>query len=262
MSFRSKALALGLFAALFSAAGPLAASEPSWSFEEHPQPYGDQLAPSERDLLRQADDLDWPRRCPARLQAAFAIYKAHYPDYAAGAPSDVALKRWMDYMVSLGSNDASGCVVGLLEVAIDDLLFDEGPFPDLFCGKLAREPASEAEQLLSTLLAKMTEYAETLNRDAVEAFLRLGEDTVTTRFNPDIRYFLERTLAWQTGKPLSPEFREIVIADMGQERFDEVEKAYGRNDLRGVIETSPECTPWSDKIVPKEAPDVETIWRR
>ncbi|TPW27828.1 hypothetical protein FJU08_19050 [Martelella alba] len=234
------ALVLGLGG--FSCGSAVAAD--GWNFMMHPQPGDADLSAEESRRLDDAFAKDWPESCPARVEVAYEIYNQRYPAFSRSIAADQAFSLWADYVVSIGANTTSMCIINQLAQGIIGLDRGHGPFVNFFCGKPVTDPKNDDERYLAALFAKLTAYAELNSYNAVFELTALEFLQDMVRLNPDIRYFLERFVAFEELRPMSPALITTLGEAMGAERLAFVEEAFKHRDLASVIETSPACKPW------------------
>ena len=234
---------------LFTASLPAQATE-TWSFAEHPHPdFTDEYSAEEdaviADLEAMGAGFD---NCSAQIVFEYLIYNRRYPEFAFTHDFNEGLELWKQHVLEANRAASSYCIVIEVTEELRELYsYDFAtPTEGLFCGKHGRHPRDSAEDRIMALLDRLVSYAATGNYFALPALSEV-EDWSDIRLNPDIRYFVEARHERRYGNEPAPILRDTVIALQGEERLAFVEDAIARNDLAGVIATSPDCTAFTPK---------------
>ncbi|AJY45943.1 hypothetical protein [Martelella endophytica] len=181
--------------------------------------------------------------CPAQIVFEYLIYNRRYPEFAFTHDFNEGLEAWKLHVLKTDRASSSFCIVLEVTEELRELYsYDFAtPTEGLFCGKPGRPPRNAAEDRIMALLDRLVSYASTDNSFALPALSEV-EGWSDIRLNPDIRYYVEARDARRYGNEPAPILRDTVIALQGKERLAFVEDAIARNDLAGVIATSPDCS--------------------
>ncbi|WP_180900434.1 hypothetical protein [Martelella soudanensis] len=235
---------LGAIVLLFLAILQPAHAADRWSFETHPHPsYPDEYAQEDLAMIADINALGFDG-CAAQVAFDYLIYNRTYPDYALKHDGEDGLEAWKLHVLRTERSASAFCIVQTVSEALREVYIlrpSESRLDGLFCGRFGRPAETILEDRVVELLHKLVSFAETGHYFAIPELLR-SRNWLDFRFNPDIRYYLEARQERRYGNEPAPILRQAVIELQGRDRLAFVEDAIARNDLAGVIATSPDCS--------------------
>ncbi len=213
-----------------------------WSFEEHPQPISFDLVGEEfRLLTRGTADTGSHDYCRIILANAFEIYERRHPDFLKTGEIDRRYREWKAYMARKNDIYLGFCLYEIPTMELYRTSFRIDMDGLQFCGARITSSGTPAERYFQYFTDQLLDNAEAGQVDALDSLLASNELRDLISLNPDIEYFLRRSLfVAGEGKPEDWDVSQM-LPELDAERIAFLDDAIARKDFAAVVATTPAC---------------------
>lgn len=178
--------------------------------------------------------------CTRLVEAHLGVYKARYPEFAPERASDNRLAGWRRHVTDPPIAGLSGCIYDLAFYAVVKMIPEVEGMP-IYCGLYAEVPKSASAMDLAARLDELVALAGNGAGEPLGNLLMLHELAPFVALNPDVEYFLRRSLkreAWTD----SAQWDVTPLLDaLSAERIEALNKAVAERNLAFVLATTPAC---------------------